>query len=159
MAAFFGALLLAVFFGALRLATFFLAAFFGALRLATFFLAAFFFGALRLAAFFLATFFFGALRLAAFFLATFFFAVFFFAVLRAGDFLLFVVRAAARVFFSGSVSVVAPGSSADVVCSDIANLVVNVCSVRVSIIGSSSFESEPIHCACLHETKIDTEID
>ncbi|MCH9013126.1 MAG: hypothetical protein IIA68_08700 [Proteobacteria bacterium] len=83
--------------------------------MAAFFFTAFFFGALRLAAFFFAAFFFGA----------FFLAVFRFAAFLAGDFMLFVVRAAAIVFFSGSVSCVASGSSAEVVFSDIANLVFN----------------------------------
>ena len=91
--------MISFFFGALRLAAFF----FGALPLA-----AFFFGALRLAAFF-----FGALRLDAFR----------FVALRADDFLVLVVRAAVIVFFPGSVSCVASGSSAEVVFSDIANLV------------------------------------
>jgi hypothetical protein len=89
------------------------------------------------------------LRLATFFLAAFFLAVFFFAVLRltvlrAGDLFFFVVRAAAMVVFSGSVSGVANGSSAEVVFSDIANLVLSDCSVVMMVIGSSSFESKPI---------------
>ena len=118
------------------------------MRLAALRLAAVFFGTLRLAALRLAAVFFGALRL----------AVFRFVAFRADDFLVLVVRAAAIVFFSGSVSCVASGSSAEVVFSDIANLVLNGCSVGMMIVGSSSFKANRIKTSYLRERLVESKL-
>ncbi len=127
-------------------------------RLAALRLAAFFFGALRLAAFFI-----GALRLATLRLAAFFFGALRLATLRfvafqADDFLVLVVRAAAIVFLSGSVSCVASGSSAEVVFSVIANLVLNGCSMGMMIVGSSSFKANRMKTSYLRERLVESKL-
>jgi len=98
------------------------------------------------------------LRLAAVFFGTLRLAVFRFVAFRADDFLVLVVRAAAIVFFSGSVSCVTSGSSAEIVFSDIANLVLNGCSVGMMIVGSSSFKANRIKTSYLRERLVESKL-